>query len=240
MSIDTLVARAAFAIQSDATPSSALKTEIKWYLHVALREFCERADVVSLRVKGTVSVSAAGGATYDLPADFHRCNAQSVKFASSDYRTLTQIDRSEYDQRQYDRTQQSGLPLFFMIEGVNTGTSLSTITFWPTPSDTRNITVYYQAFPTKLYDLADGSNIDARITPEYHHHLVAGCCARIPGFFDDAQREFFNRDFERGIVEAQKKADKVVGEVRRIDRQAAFSVPPFRPVIVGTLTAPPP
>lgn len=210
MLIETLTARVHFAIANTATVDTTLKTEIKWALHCALRELIERTEHSGFRVIGSLT-TANGTKTYALPDDFHREIEEGVKFAASDYRTLTYISEQDYDSKMLDANTTTGDPYLYMIRGRNSTSAAAQMSFYPTPSSIRTIYINYLAFPVKLYDLADGTAIDKRIPPEYHHILVTGALRHLPNYVKD-KWPVYNGLWEQMVMEAKKKAVQVTGQ----------------------------
>lgn len=188
-----------------------LVSPIKWALHCALRELVERTEHAGFRVAGSVT-TANGTATYDLPDDFHREIEEGVKFAASDYRTLKYISPQEWDAAMLDANTTRADPYLYTLIGRNTSTAAARIKFYPTPSSTRTVTVNYLAFPTKIYDLANGTAIDKRVPPEYHHILPSGAMRHMPRYISDADWQKHAALWERYVDEAQKKSTQVVGQ----------------------------
>jgi hypothetical protein len=187
------------------------QTEIKWALHCALREIIERTEHAAFRTRAVVNLAAAT-TTYPLPDDFHRMIEEGVKFGTTDFRTLEYISEQDWDAKMLDANTTQTDPWLYTVLGRKSTTGAAQIKFWPTPGSIRQVSVHYLAFPIKVHDMVNGTSIDARIPPEYHHILVTGALRHLPRYISDSDWQKANGLWEVYVAEARKKSVQVTGQ----------------------------
>lgn len=196
--------------RSSTTADTNLTSEVRWAIHIALRDFVALVQPDAFRRDGVIT-TASGAATYSLPDDFMQVIEPGVSFATTDFRTLVRFSEMDFRALEIQRAQATGDPTHYLLRFRDDATGQAQITFWPTPTSIRNITVHYLILPTKLYDGVDATIIHKRLPPECHHALIFGACYNLRRYLSAADFQDYEARWGREIERAKANNPPVIG-----------------------------
>lgn len=235
--LDDLVKEVNFRATNSRTVDSNLDATIRIAIEWAAKEFVRKTEPESYRTQGSISV-VAGTQTYDLPEYFDQMYPSGVKFASSDYRTLTWIPREAFDRYQLDYTQGQGVPILYTLMGRSPTTGLAQLKLWPNPSVSRTLTIFYRPYvyalvsttPTEIAATTSGdtSILDYRFPATYGKDLINGAMTQLPQYFTPEQLSAATRSWLGALQDAKADAGLQGGEPSRPDAASYASPGEFR------------
>jgi len=216
ITVGTCVARVSFMLTGNATPDSALDTEIKWALNSALRDMVSTSDHPAFRATATFN-TASGTQDYDAAAAFYRIIEPSMKFTAAPKWTIKWLDQQEWDRIEGDQINASNQrPYYYTIRHRDATTGLFQIRFFPTPDATYAMSYGYFEQPVDQSAAADGTTVDPRFPAEFHRALFMGAAAQFPQYLKPDQLLVYTKDFENAKRAMRQKSSPVVGRQHRL------------------------
>lgn len=214
ITLGTVKARASHILTGLAAYSTAFGTELTAAAQAALREFVLRARPMDFRGNKTISV-VAGTSEYSLDDKFMEIIDPGVTFAAADFRTLFPLSEQEYAGWQCQRHTAQGEPTHYWIDRRHTD-GAARIKLFPTPSANRTINYYCLLHPDTLLGASDGSSLDVKLAPEYHHLIPWGMVAQFPRYLaTNPDLQFYWNKWEEGIKLARENSERIAGRVRQ-------------------------
>ncbi len=215
ITLQTLHDRVANLMANHTGVDTGLTTEIKWGLHVALRELVQRVKPSGFRKDGSLTL-VTSTADYSLADDFGTLIDGSIKFSVTPFTTLIRLHEQEYDGWNLDASQATGEPRRYLQRGRSASTGLAQVRVWPTPTSTYNgktVAYRYYAIPTVVYSASLASNLDPRVDPEYHQYLVYGALFYLQNYLRGmSDLQLYLAKWEQFLKLARADEPEVIGE----------------------------
>lgn len=201
------------AITNAESSDSVTSRHVYLAIHAACREFVAKTEPLGFQADADIT-TAAGTHTYALADDVMRLIDPGFYFTASDYRTLTRATEQEARSQEWDRTQQSGDPRYYVLRTKSSTTGLIQVKFYPTPSSIRTIRYHYIALPVRLWpNVATSTNIDIRMAAEFHPALVWGAVTHLPRYLNGvADLAWYKEMWEKALEDGRAAATPIAGQ----------------------------